>query len=50
MGRTRLVVVLVLILASVPIAAAALLYASQDNVQRETYVIESGRLTPATPR
>ena len=49
MGRTKLTVILVLILAGVPIAAAAMLYASQYNIQRETYVIDSGRPTPATP-
>jgi len=50
MGRIGTVIILVLILASVPIAAAAMLYASQHNVQHQTYVIESGRLSPSTPR
>ena len=49
MGRFRTTIILVLILAGVPIAAAAMLYASQHNIQRQTYVIDSGKLQPTTP-
>lgn len=47
MGQMKTIIVLVLILAGVPLAAAAMLYASQHNIQRQTYVIEAGRLSPA---
>ena len=49
MGRVATTIVLVLILAGVPIAAAGLLYASQHNIPRQTYVIDSGKLQPTTP-
>ena len=49
MRRTAFVALAVLVLAGVPLAAAAMLYVSRHDGARETYVIEAGRLQPARP-